>query len=573
MRYKNDRSEVVSSEYFLSENGPRSPLDELKATIEAFSSTEESADNSHAICRFPWRRRIIEEGLGMQFRDMTCSSYEEWKSENNATSISLLFATGYLNNPASHYGHILLKFNSKKHYENDLNMLDSSINFGAIGTQHDGIIAYIVKGLLGGYEAAFSDQKFYRHNLAYGETQLRDIWEYELDLNQNQVAAIVDHTWELLPHKFQYYFLKENCAYRMAELIELVVDREMISKTYPFAIPYSVFDRAARDNSRQERLVREIRYIPSRQRRLSLRMAELSSAEKNIIQQLIRNNFSLDKTDYHHLENVRKAVILEVMLDYYQFLGAKEKDPDYKLDIKNRVYRERLQLPANLAVWNTQSSTPPHLGTRPSTVRFSLKSNESGNGFALRYRPAYYDFLTPDYAIPPNSQLVVMEIGLEYMDNSLQLEKLDLLDIKALNTSFSGLPEDGGFAWQFYLGYRDLISGCQGCKTYKALAGLGWGHTRSMYTGFAMVNARTHRSWRGSGSVSGQAEIGSIIEVSRHVKIFASITRDFYLNEFDANQLGYTLESRFFNKKSWDFRLKIEKGYSTTGELSASWYF
>jgi len=49
------------------------------------------------------------------------------------------------------------------------------------------------------------------------------MWEYELALSPDEVEQITAHTWELLRTRYAYYFFKQNCAYRMSELLGLVI--------------------------------------------------------------------------------------------------------------------------------------------------------------------------------------------------------------------------------------------------------------------------------------------------------------------------------------------------------------
>jgi hypothetical protein len=110
-------SAVHSASFFLAEKGPRDPLQELHATIRAFAEPlEDSADN-HAQCRFKgryiWLLSKLQVDLGV-FPNVQCDSYNKWTKGFAVDSISLLYATGYLGNPASFYGHTLIKLNSAK---------------------------------------------------------------------------------------------------------------------------------------------------------------------------------------------------------------------------------------------------------------------------------------------------------------------------------------------------------------------------------------------------------------------------------------------------------------------------
>ena len=65
-----------------------------------------------------------------KFTAERCDDYLEWSQDNSIESISLMYVTGYLQNPASFFGHTLLKFNSSDQ-SRETDLLDSALNYGA----------------------------------------------------------------------------------------------------------------------------------------------------------------------------------------------------------------------------------------------------------------------------------------------------------------------------------------------------------------------------------------------------------------------------------------------------------
>ena len=125
-------SVVLSDEFFLAEDGKENPLSELEATIVAMSEPLDGDPNAHAQCRFPgrylWMRR---QGLLADVGEIECPNFNAWIHGEATDSISIIFATGYLGNPASYYGHTLLKFNSSTARDSS-KLLDVTVNYGAI---------------------------------------------------------------------------------------------------------------------------------------------------------------------------------------------------------------------------------------------------------------------------------------------------------------------------------------------------------------------------------------------------------------------------------------------------------
>ena len=101
------------------------------------------------------------------------------------------------------------------------NLLAPTFSYGASVDPEDGSISYLFKGLSGGYQGKYADQQFYNFHHEYGETELRDLWEYELNLSKEQQRRVIFHAWEMLVGKlkFSYYFLTDNCVFLLTDLL------------------------------------------------------------------------------------------------------------------------------------------------------------------------------------------------------------------------------------------------------------------------------------------------------------------------------------------------------------------
>ena len=235
---RNIRSAVHSESFFNASTGYKDPAAELIATIEAVIKPLDGNPDLHAQCRFPARYLWLKDKLELTEKDVPsidCPEFDEWSMKGEVDSLSIVFATGFLGNPASYYGHTLLKLNNKGLNSNRL--LDISVNYGAIIPDGEDPVTYIAKGLLGGYNAGFSHTEYYFHNQSYGEIELRDLWEYELNLSPDEVRMILAHTWEVMGKEYTYYFLNKNCAYRMGELFEIIDGIKINPDTRFWVIP------------------------------------------------------------------------------------------------------------------------------------------------------------------------------------------------------------------------------------------------------------------------------------------------------------------------------------------------
>jgi len=104
----------------------------------------------------------------------------------------MVFPTAHINSPASMYGHTFLRVSSN----HDTPLISNAINFAAKTNDTNGLI-FAYKGLFGEYEGRYSILPYYEKIKEYNNLEQRDIWEYDLDLTQEEINRLVLHTFEL----------------------------------------------------------------------------------------------------------------------------------------------------------------------------------------------------------------------------------------------------------------------------------------------------------------------------------------------------------------------------------------
>ncbi len=574
------KSEIISPDFFLSNQGSIDPAAELEATLKAFfASTDDQSDN-HARCRFVARYNWLKESLDWQktnLPEISCLRFNNWSKGGNIKSISLVFATGYLSNPASFYGHILLKFNSDQTIIPN-NLLDQSTNYGAIVPDNENPFIYITKGIFGGYNATFSNAQFYRHNHNYGENELRDMWEYELDLTDNQIKQIISHSWELLGNEFVYYFGTDNCAYQMAKLLEPVINQPLLSSNVSWAIPTTIFDSLASAEMNDKPVVKKISLIPSRQNRFYKKHSKLSTAQKSSIKTLINQNLDFNTFAYQELTEIEKATVIDTLFDYYEFRFHKDKNNQPYKNSKHQLLLERMALPAERQSTDqiiSSNSLPPHHGSLPTLTRSGLiHNNKRGNGIEIQFRPAYYDHLSINTGRLKNSHLTMLDFTAVYLDEHLWLRKLDIVNIETLDTSHTGLPGDRSLAWKIKFGIEDQNLACKNCSVFNFTAGAGKATAITdntlIYAMFEGVAETRKSDWGGLG---GTIRGGFISSITSNWKSYLSIGYEDFLNTSLPERHITKWENRFGSSREWDIRITYEKEIASEFKTSASLYW
>lgn len=462
-----DESYITNESFFISVNGHKSPFDELKATVHRFNN------DSQMQCKYPARYTWLKkQGFTFSQPKALCPELFHWRDEQPIHSISLIFASGYMSNPASLYGHLLLKLNRSTATKNKL--LDYSINYGAHVPENENGLVYITKGLFGGYKAGFSDQLFYRHQHNYGEIELRDLWEYRLNLNNDDTTFIVNHLWELLGAQFDYYFADENCAFHIAQLIELVIGEQLTNNSSPWMIPTTVFSKLDQASYNNNKLLKKTLFTPSRSTVFIKFMDNLTASESDIAEKIYNSPEHIKHNEFSTLNVKSKKRIIETLFELVQLQQIKKQDVEHIKGLKSTLIKARLALPiGNEMVVSSYSQQAPHKGQKPSNISTSSTRINEQSSLALGFRLSYFDSLASDVARIAFSNLEMIDSEVSFLNSNVYIDKLHLLDLESFSPAYVKWPQENNWSWKMNAGFERQSTLCQNCTNTFLMGGIG----------------------------------------------------------------------------------------------------
>ncbi|USD68315.1 DUF4105 domain-containing protein [Vibrio sp. SCSIO 43136] len=556
-----------NGDFFISSYGDFSAENELKETIYKFVT-----DPSYQ-CEFPARLLWVKQQLPqITFPDWECADYSNYVDGLSVSSISVVYASGYLGNPASMYGHVLLKLNSPS---SGSELLDNTYSYGAVVPEGDNKFEYILKGIFGGYKGHFSNQKYHHQSLVYNQSELRDLWEYQLNLTQEHVDLLVAHLWELRNTDITYYFFEKNCAYQLAKLLELVIDEPLVPDYKVWVMPYDIIMML--NNEETQRYVRYVKYHPSRQESLYNKYEQLTKAEQRIVEKLINSSLGDMDEIFSQLNNRESKRVIDVLYDYYAFLSVKNSGlTDIEIEKRKKLLVIRFSLDGQTVPWKDKDVSPPHTSQRTAMLQGILSANdEFGSGYSLRFRANYYDLLNINSARIPNSELATFDMTMFYSNasNSWSVRELTLFNIVNLNASQTGLPGDHSNAWSFNAGYKPTSLSCLDCSDMYLGGFLGKSKQYKEAVAYLALAGELQFSDLTKGTLESGPELGGVLKIAPNWVMSIKMGSLYNLKDLASHRNYLKLEQRFFENQRFDMRASVQYQGSYEYAISLSTYW
>ena len=466
---------IANDEFYLSPQGKNNPQDELRAEISAFSH----ADNEQK-CSFPARFNWLKE-QGLVYGDLhNCTEYQQFIDDVQPSGITLLFTNAYMRNPASLFGHTLVRIDIAR---KGTQMLAHGSNFGANSGTEQGVI-FALKGLFGGYMGSYNLSPYWNIINTYNNIENRDIWEYKLNLTDEEIEKFVNHLYEMRDAQIQYYFLSKNCSYMILELLEAVRPELSLTQDYQnWAIPLDTLKAVKSVPD----LLQEGHYRPARYTKIQAQLQVMNEAQISAFKQGISNEHEYEMKA---LSAPEKAQIFEALYQYYQY-----KYTAHEMELKEyrrnsfAVLRRRSQLPT--AIEPQLSGEDPTLSHASKMVAMRFGARRKKWFSELIIQPAYTGVTDNNFGLIKGSAIHVLENRWRYYysKHRLVLQQLALLRLLSLvpsDTIFQPLSYQTDFSIRREQNLRNNSEG----YVSKALFGFGKTYAVAEWVWFyGMLNA------------------------------------------------------------------------------------
>lgn len=511
LHYTNGESEIDSDNFFISKDGKTDLKKELFETINSLKNGE-----NNVLCRFPLRVKWLKENIPSLEKDIvnySCAELDEFLSLVDAKYVTIVFPTAHINSPASMYGHTFLRVSSNE----ETPLISNAVNFAAKTDDTNGLI-FAYKGLFGEYEGRYSILPYYEKIKEYNNLEQRDIWEYDLDLTQDEIDRLVLHAFELKDSYSDYFFFKENCSYNILWLLEVArYDLNLVSHFTFKTVPLDSIKILKPYN-----LIKDSRFRYSNMRKM-----------KNILEEKIENKEHL-KTYVNENEPLNETLSTDDKISYLDFkilyLQYQRANNEYE---KDEYLKKYLQLLKERSSYNKASAYDIKTPFNPLNSHDSAKVSlfyDSTDSFELGLKPVYNDIYDISDGYLEGAYIDFFDLNIKKnKDDNIKLDKFTLLKIKSLAQQDMIFKP---FSWGIDLGYEHFKDQSDYLKI-KPETGFTFGNEKNFI--YTMIGSNVY--YKDSDQLySLGSSVGFITNQFEDIKLGIKYSYDKYNKSFENNE-------------------------------------
>ena len=509
LHYRNGESEIDSDNFFISKNGKYNLKEELFETINSL----EKGTNS-VLCRFPLRVKWLKENIpNLNITQYSCEELDKFISLVDGKFVTMVFPTAHINSPASMYGHTFIRISSNE----ETPLISNAVNYAAATTDTNGLI-FAYKGLFGEYEGRYSILPYYEKIKEYNNLEQRDIWEYDLDLTQDEIDKLVLHTYELKDSYSDYFFFKENCSYNVLWLLEVARPSLDLVSQFDFkTVPLDSIKVLQKYN-----LIKNTNFRYSSMRKMKFILNE-KIENKEYVKGFIKEDNELNDS----LSTEDKISYLDLKISYLQYQRANnEYDKDEYLKKYLQLLKERSSY-KQASTYDIKTPFNPIDSHDSARVSFFYNNNDS---FGFSGKPVYNDIYDISDGYLQGAYIDFFDVNIKKeKDENARLDRFTLLKIKSL------APQDLIFkpiSWGIDVGYEHFKQRSDYLKV-KPEIGVTFGQNRD----FIYLMAGSNLYYKNSEQLySIGSTIGFITNRFDNLKLGINYSYDKYNKDLKNNQ-------------------------------------
>lgn len=562
------KSLIDDPRFFLALDGKTNPKSELEATIRYIYSFQETGNPvSRFMARYTWLKK--ELGVSSPYEEV-CQKHNEIVTFQDAISVNLIFPTGYINSPASMFGHTLLTVQSK----HNPGLLSSAVNYAANTNETFGPL-FAFRGIFGFYKGFFSIMPYYVKVQEYSDLENRDIWEYSLNLTREEVQMMLFHIWELDNIYSDYYFFDENCSYNLLYLLEVIrPDARLTDDFFFWVIPIDTL-RKVNDAG----FINDASFRPSRSTLIQFMSEQLNDDQITAVKAIAhREKEPLAALEASAFNETQKIQILDCASEYIQlrYTDRKYTLQEYQ-DLFLRVLKVRSTFARSID-YAIPRPPVPESGHYSSRIHVRGGVYDDSNFIDFAYRPAYHDLCDDHKGFIPGSQIIFGEIVFRYYSDieKIHMQRFDIINIESLSPIN---PFNKPLSWKVITGFERLpIHDNNQMLLYHLNTGSGYAVELSSWLqlyGMLEFSGLINDGLANNVLIGPGASVGLIIAPFKRIRIRCHINDSLYIFGETINLITVKNTLQYNINQRFSFQLDSSGFYNKRwyGQLSAACIF
>jgi hypothetical protein len=495
LHFDGEHSRVSSVEFFVTTNGANDAMAEQLETIRLLNGS----DGAQIACNFPARYQWLKsQGKAIPSFDlMSCTELQNFLNSFQNQTLSIVFISEFTDVPASAFGHVMLAFHN---LDVPFSLADT-IHFSAI-TKPDNFFRYAYSGLTGKYDGFYMREPFFVKQNEYNINEQRALYVYELNMSKEEISRITLHLFELRKARFQYFFIKENCAFYVADLLDIAFLSEDHSLNSQHAVlPIDVVRQY--QHQIKQRVILSPSLFQAEESLERLTKNELVTVENVIAQHEKPNNLFANS-------------VKEVLALHYQYTFRRQK----------KVYDNYSDVQALEYIPTPKSKLlkDPLVVNDASQISLGAFQSRKQLGLLLGYGALSRNIYSLQQNDLQESETSILFLQAELTSQSAILKRLDLLKV-ASSPKSNTLRQD--LSWAFYSGVNRENLQVQARPEVEFGMGKSWGGANFTFTALASAGIQASAGaanlyMRPNIAVSGYSSSNTKIGILVSDKLFQS---------------------------------------------------
>lgn len=528
----------ISDPEFILSRQDFSPEMELERTIDRLYSGDETA-----VCLFPARYFLLRAQLAIPKLPIErCREIVEFFARAPADEIALAFASENVTQPSSIMGHSFIKISGYSKAQQK--QVSHAISFYTdTATLNVPYLLYesLVLGKKGYFSLTPYDEKVSR----YVDVEQRNLWEYELRLNEHEKRLILLHLIELKNVDLKYFFHDYNCA----TLIDFIL------RTTGRGGGEQGFWITPRDlirNTERLGLVKGTNVIASQRWAFRALGAQVTNRE---IDAMKRGVVSGDIEKSIHRDSPADIQRTFLLLAAYNDFAVGEGTIDEDRWDLNRKQMDQLRSEADggASLTVAERSSPAN-GPEDSQLTLRWVRREDANHIDLSFTPISHHLEDDNRTGGIENELILFEPRVSFSERGgIRLDRFILYSIQSMTPHD---PFSGGLSGKFRIGVQRENGGDSGFRHYYSISG-AIGKTLRPTSGVDLfLLAGAIAGVKSEPYTLGTLEAGSIIRQARNMKSVINFRRE--IGRKDGEPGGsyfHFFQSLYFNG---DYTLQLE---------------